>query len=252
MAVYNASSTDYLRVTSPFDGNAAYSIGGWYQLVSDRNTFGYFMAITKDANNYDSVATTISGTTFRCELGIAGSFPATSGTTDLVVGNYYFVVAERESATSFKAYLFDVNGTLLESLSLTNSVAARTAADLISLGNHADNSSFWLDCRIGQHKAFESAIGTDGWRREMFQYSPLQTPWAFWPLLEEETGAGVAYHDYGPTGPLTRQLSGGSATIVEGPPSVWRRHKRREATPTAAPSGWGQLLSSHRNRLVAA
>lgn len=244
MAVrFDAAADRLLRTTDLLDYNAAYSWMAWIQIVVDLNANSTFFMLNDDtANNYDHIRTLADGTQLRLTTTIGGAAQSVSGSV-LTVGQWYHLAMIRESANSIKIYLdgvLDITG--------NQNIAGRAA---VTRMEHAGRSSSNIEpsnSRVAAIKAWSTNISLAQLQNEMRVIRPIRTSnlYGFWPCFP---GSTERLRDYSGNG--RNWTESGTLTDEDPPPVSWGAQSFyivEQFGPVA--SGWGQLLSDRRNRLV--
>ena len=187
MAVGTDSSANYLRRTSVFDMNAAYTWMGWVALRADRDAHSNLLMIGESEQwAYDSIKTTNAGDglSMAC-TGPGGDDYGSDNFQTMTVGTYYHAAMVRSSATDLRLY---IDGAWQKTITI--SVAARNAAnDMRVCGSTITQASYWAQANVSCPKLWTVALSADEVLREMRWAAPkrLRDLWGWWRLRPNGT-----------------------------------------------------------------
>lgn len=217
MAIRFDAETEKITTSSPINYNAAYAVLFGFRIAVDRDDFSYMLSIDDGGNSsYDSFALNGDGTTLLVEVAV----PAFSGATgaSLTTGTDFWGALVRTSVTEIIGYVFNMDGTLNTSATVTHgTVASRTASTRMGF-NPGIWSGQWFNGRIGPIKSWIITKSQAELQQELYSILPVSfsSLYSWWPTFPGSTERLADYSGNGRNWTAT-----GTLTDEDPPPVSW-------------------------------
>jgi len=178
MSVRSNGASDQLSVASAIGiGTGAVSVGFWHKIITDRNTYTELVNLTSATPtgtvNF-SINSSATGTAIHGQSVAAGYFE--TGSYDLAVGTWYWIVLSRSGTTLRQRVFNDTTSTTpLSDVTVDDGAQTLSGAVIAILGPGYAPSTEWCDAEYANFKIHVGVAWTDAQCRTESQTKGIQT-----------------------------------------------------------------------------